>query len=708
MSSERLFAPSGNDDYRRRSLDELVDKGFDDLIGVSKENAYAITKSIDSSLGDILGSRRDHEYQMQMMQYQAMETIGRMQSSNYDLASGLDQVNRNLVSKLRQLLHSSQDSNFELTRILEMLKKIGGIQTEQLGDISSSLHFINHNLLGLGNQIQTGFDKVIKSLFRSEGTLQNIADTMLQPAQTAALEKHKHGKNALANGWNEEALEDFLKSLEGYKYQPDIWAYVGFLYRNLLPEKNLGEAIRAFLYAAKYSAPTSASFAVANYQEAANTYLELNSPSEAYSCIESAIGLEPNNSNLHYQAAKLSVKIARPDHLAHHLYTALKLEPQLSLLVSTNQDFAKYNAICTKVIKQLRTEAKKSADLPKIASIFSKFLELGNIDSALAQKILDIHSNISNLKNENTYLGFLQIASLRGEIEKLLEAHIQKVQKIKATKETEEAKKRKSLEDQLRKSNEEADKKLAKKDEEINNLRQKPNAKARTKAHRFSKDSYEDTVDEYTSKIYKPSREFTQALAVSPMCEIFVKTLSMNTTFRLQGKTPIYDGKDREKYTKDFREYLHQNLINFIDYFFSSLVRVLDQQFPRNKNQLPSNSIDFEKVRQISILLMWLSQKRELRIFVKEILKMNTESNLISAGSNIDVGNLSSTDLLKIVPINDLLSFFGLRDIPSRIQQDFNNGVNRELFTLIYTLKNEYAKYISPIISHFKVLQQAK
>lgn len=83
---------------------------------------------------------------------------------------------------------------------------------EGIDNLSYGIAEVSEGIHGLKAAFEFGISEVVWQIEQNRAVLQNILNVLMAPLDTQAKELKRRAEDAYANGWFEEALEDFLES----------------------------------------------------------------------------------------------------------------------------------------------------------------------------------------------------------------------------------------------------------------------------------------------------------------------------------------------------------------------------------------------------------------------------------------------------------------------------------------------------------------
>ena len=250
--------------------------------------------------------------------------------------------------------------------------------SEGIDNLSYGIHRVERGIAGLQAAFEWGISEVVWQIEQNRAVLKGILEVLSAPLDTQAKELRKRAEQAYANGWFEDALEDFLESEKKNRYDFSIHISIGMIY--LFQKINKEKALEYFEKAIKYAKPTSnyhTSFALLHKGLIKRDFGLLN---EAEKCAAEAAELSPDFAEALYQNAQYNVLLNRPDKSMQLLRQAIKLDVNYCEKTSAGKDFEKAKDHVNRLFIQLRDEEGELArrnltNIEKNISVYNDLLK---------------------------------------------------------------------------------------------------------------------------------------------------------------------------------------------------------------------------------------------------------------------------------------------------------------------------------------------
>jgi len=175
-------------------------------------------------------------------------------------------------------------------------------QENILEGIQNLSYAVENGMAGLKASFDFGISEVVWQIEQNRESLKNILQVLIAPLDIQAKELRKRALEAYANGWFEDALQDFLQSEKINKYDFTVHINIGMIY--LFHLINRKKALEYFEKAVKYAKPKSNYYASFALLHAALIKHDFNQITDAEQLTEEAIQLSPNFEEALYQNAQ--------------------------------------------------------------------------------------------------------------------------------------------------------------------------------------------------------------------------------------------------------------------------------------------------------------------------------------------------------------------------------------------------------------------
>lgn len=295
--------------------------------------------------------------------------------------------------------------------------------SERLDILAYGLDRVEQGIFGLKSAFEWGISDVIWQIEQNREVLREILEVLMAPLDTQAKERKKRAEEAFANGWINDAEEEFLESEKFNKYDFSIHMSLGIIY--LFHKINKEKALSYFEKAIKYSKPKSAYYNSCALLYKALIKFDFGEIKDAEKYTAEAIALSPDFAEAHYQNAQYNAQLNEIEKSISSLEKAIKKDKHYC--VKTEKD-SLFNPIRKQVIglfEKLRYEEKQEA-LKSLNETSSKQKKLDIIVSAYVQEefactrelnekkklIGKIFSDIKKGIELNSYFDFLDVNNI--------------------------------------------------------------------------------------------------------------------------------------------------------------------------------------------------------------------------------------------------------------------------------------------------------
>jgi tetratricopeptide (TPR) repeat protein len=225
-----------------------------------------------------------------------------------------------------------------------------------LNDLSYSIEEIRDGMFGLKAAFEFGISEVVWQIEQNRQVLKDILGILMAPLDTQAKELRQRAEDAYANGWYDEALEDFLESEKKNKYDFSVQISIGLIYLFHLIDRAL--SIEYFEKAIKYARPKSpyhASFALLH---AALIKRDFNQFEEAEKLTEEAVVLTPNFAEALYQNALFNAHLKNVGKSIATLEKAINLDRNYCIKADSEEMFSPIRDEVNSLFVKLRDKIK--------------------------------------------------------------------------------------------------------------------------------------------------------------------------------------------------------------------------------------------------------------------------------------------------------------------------------------------------------------
>lgn len=304
--------------------------------------------------------------------------------------------------------------------IIASQERIQETISEGLDDLACSIRDVAEGIYGLQAAFEWGISEVVWQIEQNRKELRSILGVLSAPLDTQAKELRKRAEEAYANGWFEDALEDFFESEKKNRYDFSIHISVGMIY--LFNKMNKEKALEYFDKAIKYATPKSkyhTSFALLHKALIKRDFGHIE---EAEACAREAVELSSDFAEALYQCAQYNALLNRPDKSMQLLTKAIILDTNYCEKVCNDETFEQFRFQINGVFEDLRkTESDKARNklaiekkrIQRLNSVLNEIKGLVSVQDGELHKHI---TRITELMRRNSYRDYLEANAL---IEKL-------------------------------------------------------------------------------------------------------------------------------------------------------------------------------------------------------------------------------------------------------------------------------------------------
>lgn len=227
--------------------------------------------------------------------------------------------------------------------------------------IHESLHLVSGQMRGvesaigmLVSSVDSGFAEVSYELHVQSDYLKQILEVLQAPLDTQSRELRRRAQDAYANGWIDEAQEDFERSRELNKYDFTVHQYLGniaFFHR-----EDLKAADQAYAAAAKYAAPKSDFDAALALLSRAAVAHSNNDVINALGFAEEALATSPDLPEAQYAVARYmsASGSADEDRIRKLLLSSFRSRLAICLAAAGDEAFATRSSLVDEAVEEYR------------------------------------------------------------------------------------------------------------------------------------------------------------------------------------------------------------------------------------------------------------------------------------------------------------------------------------------------------------------
>jgi tetratricopeptide (TPR) repeat protein len=286
--------------------------------------------------------------------------------------------------------------------------------SEGIDNLSYGINRVEQGIAGLQAAFEWGISEVVWQIEQNRAVLRSILEVLSAPLDTQAKELRKRAEGAYANGWFEDALEDFLESERKNRYDFSIHISIGMIY--LFQKIDKDKALEYFDKAIKYAKPNSGYHTSFALLHKGLIKRDLGLIEEAERCASEAVELSPDFAEAMYQNAQYNALLAKPDKSVQLLKKAIELDVNYCEKTFHEKDFEKIEPSITNLFVQLRDKeaAKVREGFARISKKNDRFESLlkeiinqepVKVENKELKKCLD---RIKELMRRNSYRDYLE------------------------------------------------------------------------------------------------------------------------------------------------------------------------------------------------------------------------------------------------------------------------------------------------------------
>jgi len=179
--------------------------------------------------------------------------------------------------------------------------------SEGMDAVVCGVERVEQGISELKSAFEWGISEVVWQIEQNRAVLRDILEVLMAPLDTQAKERRKRAEDAYANGWIEDAEEEFLESEKLNKFDFSIHISLGMIY--LFKRVDKEKALSYFDKAIKYSKPKSAFHASYALLHKALIHHDMGKTEEAEKASSEAITLSPNLTEALYQNAQYNAQL---------------------------------------------------------------------------------------------------------------------------------------------------------------------------------------------------------------------------------------------------------------------------------------------------------------------------------------------------------------------------------------------------------------
>lgn len=279
---------------------------------------------------------------------------------------------------------------------------------------------VEQGIYGLKSAFEWGISEVVWQIEQNRAVLRSILEILMAPLDTQAKERRKRAEEAFANGWIDDAEEEFLESEKLNKFDFSIHISLGIIY--LFSKIDKQKALSYFEKAIKYAKPKSSYHASYALLHKALIKFDFEEIEDAEKSTSEAIDLSPDFAEALYQNAQHNAQLKKMEKSTSNLEKAIKLDEYYCLKASNDPLFDPIRPDVDKLFVRLRDEQKQKAEAVFTDSSI-KYQRLNTIVSDLVSEDItelstfvteseELHEQLTEIKEKldrNSYFDYLDI-----------------------------------------------------------------------------------------------------------------------------------------------------------------------------------------------------------------------------------------------------------------------------------------------------------
>ncbi len=307
--------------------------------------------------------------------------------------------------------------------------------SEGIDEISYRIEDVAEGIYGLKAAFEWGIDEVVWQIEQNREVLKNILEAITKPLDTQAKELRRRAEKAYANGWIDDALDDFLESEKKNRYDFVVHISLGHIY--LFHEHSNAKALEYYEKAVKYARPESSYYtSYALIHIAFIKYLEKQvEETERYT--KEAIQLSPDFTEALYRNAQYNAVLFNADKAIPSLERAIKIDVNYCEKANNEKEFDEIKADVKKLFEKLRREEKSKVDsrYKTFRERLNAFNDLKNqvkpegITMAVNTQLENYMQRVETLIQRNSYRDYLEAGKILSKSEDLLVQEISSLRK---------------------------------------------------------------------------------------------------------------------------------------------------------------------------------------------------------------------------------------------------------------------------------------
>jgi tetratricopeptide (TPR) repeat protein len=292
--------------------------------------------------------------------------------------------------------------------------------SEGVDTIAYGVERVEEGISALASAFEWGISEVVWQIEQNREVLRSILGVLMAPLDTQAKERRKRAQTAFANGWIDDAEEEFLESAKLNKFDFSIHISLGLIY--LFSKIDKTKALSCFESAIKYARPQSPYYTSYALLHKALIKFDLGDVDEAERSTAEAVDLSPDFAEALYQNAQYNAQLTNAGKATARLEEAIKQDRYYCLKVNADSLFDPIREQVNDLFHRLRDEEKEkaskscdaiSAKHDRLCAVVSELSHEDFVDlSALCTETKRIDGTLKEVaerKHRNSYFDFLDI-----------------------------------------------------------------------------------------------------------------------------------------------------------------------------------------------------------------------------------------------------------------------------------------------------------
>lgn len=305
----------------------------------------------------------------------------------------------------------SIDEQIEASRLSQIASSRAIIASQErvregIDKLSLGVENVAEGIYGLASAFEWGISEVVWQIEQNREVLKSILEVLMAPLNTQAKERRKRAEDAFANGWIDDAEEEFLESEKLNKFDFSIHISLGMIY--LFHKIDKEKALSYFEKAIKYAKPKSAYYTSYALLYKGLIKFDFGEVDDAEKWTEEAIHLSPDLIEAFYENAQYNAQLDNAGKSIANLEIAIKQDKYYCLKSQNDPLFNPIRERVNRLLERLRDEEKQKA-LKSFDGISDKNKRLCPIISNLSnESFVDISELVKETKRIDEYLNDLE------------------------------------------------------------------------------------------------------------------------------------------------------------------------------------------------------------------------------------------------------------------------------------------------------------